>query len=104
MDCGEAGWRQRGHSGFVWHHPTMHSQQNRWPQGVAAPFCRGDMHREHRRRERGNSATSAGVFSGVTAGTRDDACVCATVNRVFKSLSGSIGGGEGGGGGVAGLD
>ena len=53
----------------------MHSQQNRWPHGVAAGLSLGDMHREHRRRDRGKRATSAGVLSGATAGTRDgNAC------------------------------
>lgn len=52
----------------------MHSQQNRWPQGVAAAFSRGDMHSEQRRRERGNRAASASVLSGDTDGTRSSAC------------------------------
>lgn len=42
---------------------------------MAAGLSLGDMHREHRRRDRGNRATSAGVLSGGTAGTRDgNAC------------------------------
>lgn len=42
---------------------------------MAAGLTLGDMHREHRRRDRGNRATSAGVLSGGTAGTRDgNAC------------------------------
>lgn len=53
----------------------MHSQQNRWPHGVAAGLSLGDMHKEHRRRDRGNRAASVGVLSGETAGTRDgNAC------------------------------
>ena len=42
---------------------------------MAAGLSLGDMQREHRRRDRGNKATSASVLSGATAGTRDgNAC------------------------------
>lgn len=70
IDCGEAGCLHRGHSGFVWHHPTMHSQQNRCPHGVAAAFSLLDMHSEQRRRDVGKRAASVGVLSDKTAGTR----------------------------------
>lgn len=69
----------------------MHSQQNRWPQGVAAAFSRGDMHSEQRRRERGNRAASASVLSGDTDGTRANACKglggCAGVGGFLMSHS-----------------
>lgn len=52
----------------------MHSQQKRCPQGVAAAFSRGDMHREHRRLDRGKSTASTVVLSGDIDGTLEDAC------------------------------
>ena len=70
IDCGVAGCLHSGHSGLVWHHPTMHSQQNKCPQGVAAACCLLDIHKEQRRRDVGKRAASAGVLSDATAGTR----------------------------------
>lgn len=70
IDCGVAGCRHSGHSGFVWHQPMMQSQQNRCPHGVAAAFCLLDMHREQRRRDGGKRAAFVASPSDATAGTR----------------------------------
>lgn len=87
--CGEAGCLHSGHSGFVWHHPTMHSQQKRCPQGVAAACRRLDMHKEQRRRDAGKRTASAGLvpLPGVTAGTRDNnACEYARLAREMGEI------------------
>lgn len=46
-DCGDAGARQSGHSGFLVVHPATQRQQKTWPQGVAAGNRRSERQRAH---------------------------------------------------------